>query len=1140
MPLTLTLFAGAFIGARLTFNSIPSVSATSPYIISQLTGLLSLSAIFFTTLSGVQILFREHDSGFSPILYSTPLQIRTYLLSRWLSVFLLALLFFAFLIAGLATGQHFLSGQSNTQAFHLTYYLHPFFWFGFLNTFFCTSIICASAWLSRNKLIVYSSALFLYIAYIVMLLYSGSPLMAGATPPDPNSMVRSALSDPFGLSAFYYQSMNWSVVQRNHLLFNINGELLINRLIVLCIAIVLVLLSLCLFKFRIHTSTRSFKKNINDSFSTIKHPGVTALSRYPKFNTIWSFVKTDLRYVFRSIPFLIISILMVFYLSVELYSDLDQGIRLPEHYATSGRMVNRILSTFHGLFLIVILFYAHELYHRNTNRRFHWIEQSTPCGSSLFLTAKWLSLSVLITVFSFLMIGTGITFQLVYHYPFIQWEVYGSVFLFNSLPLVLSTGLVLILYKWIPYPYLALSASSVFIFGTASGFSRLLGLHHPLLRFQTAYQGRYSDLNGWGPYLEAYSWKMAFGLSLTLILFMIAQKGIGLLKAPRSLSFFVLLLSLSVFLVHSIHSSWHPVSPEFQADQQAAYEKRYKHYHYKAQPIVTHIQSNIHLFPEWNAYKLVATYTLQNKSNTAIPKLFIHFHDQPDIEYAQLCAATETISITGSIQEITLNTPLRPGQNITLNFGLSYQWDGFNGHESFNAIIENGSFLRLSNYFPRIGYQNDYELDDMKERVKYGLKERMPVAEIETNSRNINDFIYFNAVVTTAPNQTVIGIGELTRTWTQYQRRCFQFHTPKPVPFRFGFASGRYAFRAVKYGNKIIQVYYHPKHDENADYLLQNARTTLDYGETHFGPYPYSHLTFAEISGFTDGFNATAYPGSIFMNERMAFHCNINADRGQDVINELAGHEVAHQWWGNQQIHPAEQAGAAMLTESFAMYTELMLLKKMYGTRNILRHLKLHEDMYFNTRGFSPEPSLCKTGDKDVHISYSKGLLSMYYLYRLLGEEKVNHLLKTFLLNYQWPSAAPVSNDFLNIVYTRTDSAQHPLIKEWFEEVITYSLSNKPFLINKQANGYALKLNLKLRRYAEDGKGQEKETTFNGKLAFSFLFDNGTAQTTLLSVNNNSIDTTLLFFKQPVKVIPDPEYDFLLRKRETPALISGY
>ncbi|MBK8627001.1 MAG: hypothetical protein IPN86_15955 [Saprospiraceae bacterium] len=36
------------------------------------------------------------------------------------------------------------------------------------------------------------------------------------------------------------------------------------------------------------------------------------------------------------------------------------------------------------------------------------------------------------------------------------------------------------------------------------------------------------------------------------------------------------------------------------------------------------------------------------------------------------------------------------------------------GHQSFNAMVDNGTFIRISNYFPSIGYNLDHQIEDKK------------------------------------------------------------------------------------------------------------------------------------------------------------------------------------------------------------------------------------------------------------------------------------------------------------------------------------------------------------------------------------------------------------------------------------------
>ncbi|MCH5686922.1 hypothetical protein LWM68_23210 [Niabella sp. W65] len=203
----------------------------------------------------------------------------------------------------------------------------------------------------------------------------------------------------------------------------------------------------------------------------------------------------------------------------------------------------------------------------------------------------------------------------------------------------------------------------------------------------------------------------------------------------------------------------------------------------------------------------------------------------------------------------------------------------------------------------------------------------------EAPAINRTGFIRLDMTISTTSDQTAIGTGSLVRRWKAGNRSFYRYQSGQLIPFRFAIASARYAVQKSAYKNIPVYVYYHPSHGENVAQLMKNARLTLDYCIKNFGQYPFPSLTFAEVSSFTRGFNATAYPSVIFMAERLAFHANLKAGRQQDVINELAGHETAHLWWGNNQVAPDEREGAVMLTETLAMYTEMMLYKKLYGEK---------------------------------------------------------------------------------------------------------------------------------------------------------------------------------------------------------------
>ena len=74
----------------------------------------------------------------------------------------------------------------------------------------------------------------------------------------------------------------------------------------------------------------------------------------------------------------------------------------------------------------------------------------------------------------------------------------------------------------------------------------MLGLQHPLLRFAKLFSGRYTDMNGFGEYSQAFGIKMIYWSAFTICLCLLAFK-----SKQKSLLVF---MSLAVLLLFT--SGW--------------------------------------------------------------------------------------------------------------------------------------------------------------------------------------------------------------------------------------------------------------------------------------------------------------------------------------------------------------------------------------------------------------------------------------------------------------------------------------------------------------------------------------------------------------------------------------------------------
>jgi ABC-2 type transport system permease protein len=1045
--LLLFLVFGILIGsvARISF---PNITYNSPYAINFILGLFSLACLFPITITASQCLLREKEYRFEQILYSTPITTGKYFISRFLLVFGIAVLSFLIFLSGFISG-HLMRMDSSELwgAFHISYYIHSFLIIVIPNIFLCSVIVSCTAWLSKNKFAVYLSGLGIYVVYMVVSIYSNSPLMAGASPVSESAMQLAAKTDPFGMAAFFEQTNHWTSSERNSVLLQLSGNVLFNRVSVIIFSSVLLFISFKIFRFKVTDRNRKISVHLLNTgirnFSYVKTETNTSGFSY-FLNTIFSFLKIDLKSTVKSIPFVILILITLFVLGMEIYGAIEGGIRLPENYVTSALMINTILSTLPVLLISAVLFYGSEMVWKSRSVNFDSIENTTSFSHSVLLVSKILSIICISFILIFCCIVMSLAFQIIYQYPLFDLAAYTSLFYFIGIPALLC-GILIVAFQFIiGNKYLALSAAALFLIFTNASLGKVLGISHPLIQFASFLPDIVSDMNGFGYFPKAFFVKMIYGFSISMFVTIIATFFYNKFNNKTFLNsklkfkhFIFLMLPLIVLIISGFYLTMksNPESKSGSLDKMQKYEEQFKKYKSLPKPDITDVKVNIDLYPELNSYKVKGTYTLVNKTSTGISEILIYVSDEikmNSLESAKLTLVRSDVDFKQYF--FKANDVMQPGDSINMNFDFEYKIEPLNGHESFNAIVENGAFMRISNYFPRIGYNSDFEIDDKNERE---IRNMSPADSLVKPDAPLDDpynyeFINFDALISTSSDQTAVSAGELTESFSKNNRNYFHYKV-NDIPFRFAVSSAEYEIKKSHHNSIDIEVLYHPDHHQNTDHLIEQIIKTLDYCENNFGKYPYGSIRFAEISSFTSGFAATAYPACIFINEKF-LHLNLLDGKNQDIINELAGHELSHQWWGNAQLKPDDREGSGVLTETLAQYTELMLLKNEYGKVKTEEAVHLHKELYESGKAFSGEEPLYNSDPKNSNVIYNKGLVKMYELYLLLGEDKINLALKNLLSKHKYPLPPATMPDLISELKAVSESENYSSIDKLFKE----------------------------------------------------------------------------------------------------------
>ncbi len=212
----LLVLTGIFCGNQFNLTVGEGIYLNSPYTVGFMTGMLSLVIIFLAIIYAIRILFKDWDSKFSALIFSYPFSKQTYVKGKFLTFFLQTFLSFTLLMSGFIIGQNLRTGSEIQPFFNFRHYLYPVLVFGSVNSMVVCSFLFFIAFTTRKKLLTVTGGLFLYVVYMIIMVFSDSPFMAGSLPQSLATQQFSALADPFGISSYFLEAKMLTVKQKEY------------------------------------------------------------------------------------------------------------------------------------------------------------------------------------------------------------------------------------------------------------------------------------------------------------------------------------------------------------------------------------------------------------------------------------------------------------------------------------------------------------------------------------------------------------------------------------------------------------------------------------------------------------------------------------------------------------------------------------------------------------------------------------------------------------------------------------------------------------------------------------------------------------------------------------------------------------
>jgi hypothetical protein len=269
--------------------------------------------------------------------------------------------------------------------------------------------------------------------------------------------------------------------------------------------------------------------------------------------------------------------------------------------------------------------------------------------------------------------------------------------------------------------------------------------------------------------------------------------------------------------------------------------------------------------------------------------------------------------------------------------------------------------------------------------------------------------------------------------------------------------------------------------------MLAASARALDAYRSAFGPYQFHHMRIVEFPVWATF--AQSFAGTFPYSEGMGFIADLSDPGRIDYTGQVVAHELAHQYWGNQAVG-GDMQGAAMLTETLAVYSAMLVTEHSTGPDQVRRYLQHELDLYLLSRGGEANQELpLARVESQSYIAYQKGALAMHRLREALGEGRINAALRRYLDRFRYRAAPyPRSLDLIAEFREGASPAENQLITDLFERITLYDIRAKAASVRRLPDGrYETTLTIEAHKYYADGNGRESEAPLAEPIGFGLF-----------------------------------------------------
>ncbi|HEY0105957.1 MAG TPA: hypothetical protein VGB91_07725, partial [Rhizomicrobium sp.] len=401
--------------SQVQIGSVGAVYKNSPFAIVQELAVMDVFFMFALTAFVANIVVRDDETGYGPIIRSTRIGKFDYLIGRFAGAFAAGAAMALALPLGIFIGSLMpWLDPVKIGPFHALHYLYGYGVVMLPTLFILAAAFFALATATRSMMATYVGLIGFLVLYTVLTVLFQKPQYDHIV----------ALLEPFGIGALGEVTKYWTTSDRNTLLPPIADIVVYNRLI--WFAVAFAFLALAYFSF--HFETRGAKQGRPEKPDAKAPPprsGPLPAPRFDRAATLrqsWKWTRFEMAQVFRSPAFFVLLALGLLNALGGLVFATDQTefTVLP----VTNLMIRTLQGSFGIIPLIVAIYYAGELVWRERDRRTHEVFDACPVPDWAFVIPKIAAISLVLTAMLVTLVFVAVAVQAFDGYTDFEWLHY--------------------------------------------------------------------------------------------------------------------------------------------------------------------------------------------------------------------------------------------------------------------------------------------------------------------------------------------------------------------------------------------------------------------------------------------------------------------------------------------------------------------------------------------------------------------------------------------------------------------------------------------------------------------------------------------------------------------------------------------